>query len=90
MILGFFDKILVCDFFERLRDFFKWYAPVYVEDNLVKTTSCDAGMIKATIIHALMNVVLIAHPRGKIVPVRILSSSHEPVHRQKRQTCCKW
>ena len=55
-----------------------------LEGKYVKTTTCDADMIKAIIIHALMSVVLIAHPRGKIVPVRILNSSHEPVHRQKR------
>ena len=61
-----------------------------LEDKLVKTTSYDAGMIKAIIIPTLMSVVFMVHPRGKIVPVRILHSSHEPVHRQKRQTCCKW
>ena len=54
-----------------------------LEGKLVKTTSADVGMITANRARAYKPGIhishIVAHPCGKIVPVRVLNSSHEPV-----------
>ena len=54
-----------------------------LEGKLVKTTSADVGMITANRARAYEPGIhishIVAHPCGKIVPVRVLNSSHEPV-----------
>ena len=54
-----------------------------LEGKLVKTTSADVGMITANRARAYEPGIhishIVAHPCGKIVPVRVLNSSHESV-----------
>ena len=54
-----------------------------LEGKLVKTTSANVGMITANRARAYEPGIhfshIVAHPCGKIVPVRVLNSSHEPV-----------
>ena len=54
-----------------------------LKGKLVKTTSADVGMITANRARAYEPGIhishIVAHPCGKIVPVRVLNSSHESV-----------
>ena len=56
---------------------------VTVKGKLVKTTAAKVGMVKShssrTQEHDIHRSHIAVHPRDKIVPVRIMNTSHEPI-----------